>query len=148
MNYEAWRATYQNSEQAARAAFDAAQRSHQQLQETRHACLALDANLQNLVAAVIAQGAGPALQAAIDEMPAHSLAKRDAEKQAEAVSEFAKEVWNELFKHYRTIKVFPLTMAKEWCEERMTQAPGIKPETMPGQPAADAGTLGGDHAAN
>lgn len=116
MNYDAWRATYQSSEQAARAAFDVAQRTHQQLQETRAHCLALDAHLQNLIAAAIAQGAGPALQAAIEEMPEHSLAKRDAEKQEEAVKAFAKEIWNELIKQYRTIKIFPLTEAENWCE--------------------------------
>lgn len=116
MNYEAWRATFQSSEQAAKAAFQDAQRNHEMLLNTLTRCNELDANLQRIIEAATAEGAGPLTQAAIQEMPAHSLAQRDAEKQAEAVTEFAKEVWEEIFKHYRNIKVYPLTMAKQWIE--------------------------------
>ncbi|RUR51388.1 hypothetical protein [Vreelandella populi] len=148
MNYETWRATYQSSEQAAKAAFQDAQRNHRMLVNALTRCNELDANLQRIIEAATVEGPGVLTQAAIEEMPAHSLAQRDAEKQAEAVTKFAKEVWEELFKRYRNVKVFPLTMAKAWCERRNEAAIGIKPETMPSQPAVTAGTLGGHHAAS
>ena len=120
MNYEAWRATFQSSEQAAKAAFEDARKHHEMLLNTLTRCNELDANLQRIIEAAHAEGPGPHTVAIIEEMPAHSLAQRDAEKQAEAVSEFAKEVWEEILKHYRNIKVYPLTMAKQWIESRAT----------------------------
>ncbi len=85
MNYDTWRVTYQSSEQAAKAAFYDAQRNHQMLLNALTRCNELDANLQQIIEAATADGPGPSTRAAIDEMPAHSLAQRDADKQAEAL---------------------------------------------------------------
>ncbi|NDL70538.1 hypothetical protein [Vreelandella alkaliphila] len=118
MNYEAWRATFQSSEQAAKAAFEDARKHHEMLLNTLTRCNELDANLQRIIEAATAEGPGPLTQVAIKEMPAVSLNELIECKQAEAVNEFAKEVWEEIFKHYRNVKVFPLTMAKQWIENR------------------------------
>ncbi|GAA3721344.1 hypothetical protein GCM10022421_32450 [Oceanisphaera sediminis] len=53
---------------------------------------------------------------AIAEKPAASL----AEIRIAAVNGFADKVWKQVMRHYRTIKVFPLTMANQY-EERTRQ---------------------------
>lgn len=198
MNYEAWRATFQSSEQAAKAAFEDARKHHEMLLNTLTRCNELDAESHRIIAGLqarlksafklnlelagrverqrcamaeasnkhidfakrIAQNSDSTAMQAVDKAASllvresyhvsvntSCLAQRDAEKQAEAVNEFAKEVWEEIFKHYRNIKVYPLTMAKAWCDRRSKEAIGIKPATMPSQTTPVTRTLpGGDHA--
>lgn len=86
MNYEAWRATYQSSEQAAQAAFEDARKHHETLLNTLTRCNELDANLQCIIEAATAEGPGPLTQAAIKEMPPHSLTQHVAAKQVEALN--------------------------------------------------------------
>ena len=96
-------ANYLSSEQAARAAFEDARKHHEMLLHTLTRCNELDAKQQRIIEASTAESPRPLTQAAIQEIPAHSLAQRDAEKQAAAVTEFAKEVWEEVFKRYRHV---------------------------------------------
>lgn len=86
MNYEAWRATFQSSEQAAKAAFQDARKHDQMLLNTLTRCNELDANLQRIIEAATAEGPGPLTQAAIKEMPPHSLTQYAAAKQVEALN--------------------------------------------------------------
>ncbi len=117
MSYEAWRITFQDSEQAAKAAYQALQ----QAQEER---AAMAAHVERIISEwnagedIFSDEWINRMGDIVEDAPTTSLAQRDAEKQAEAVNEFAKEAWEEIFKHYRNIKVYPLTMAKQWCERR------------------------------
>lgn len=52
----------------------------------------------------------------------HVLASCMAEAQIAAVKKFADKVWKQIMRHYRTIKVFPLTMAKEYAERIRKEA--------------------------
>ncbi|UBR49786.1 hypothetical protein KF947_21155 [Halomonas sp. FeN2] len=102
MNYEAWRISFQDSEQAAKAAFQDAQRNHEMLLNTLTRCNELDANLQRIIAAATAEGPGPLTQAAIKEMPAASLtlfladafekAEVESSMKVECIGEFSIEV--------------------------------------------------------
>lgn len=94
MSYEAWRISFQSSEQAAKAAFEDARKHHQMLLNTLTRCNELDANLQRIIEAATAEGPGPLTQAAIKEMPAHSLAQRDLAVRCATRIAFAKDTGN------------------------------------------------------
>lgn len=51
--------------------------------------------------------------------PETSLAKHDAELLEKAINEFAEEIWTEMLKHHRAIKVLPLSMARTYLDRRM-----------------------------
>lgn len=55
---------------------------------------------------------------ALEDKASHSL----AELRISAVKGFADEVWQQMMRHYRTIKVFPLTLAKEYAERTRKEA--------------------------
>lgn len=61
------------------------------------------------------------LRMASPELLTSELAHLKAQRQAEAVKEFADEVWNELLRHGGKINVMPLTMAKKWIKRRQAE---------------------------
>lgn len=94
MNYEAWRATFQSSEQAAKAAFADTEREHQMLLNTLARCNELDANLQRIIEAATAEGPGPLTQAAIEEMPTESLKALCIDQQQQGCLRASEELRN------------------------------------------------------
>jgi hypothetical protein len=55
---------------------------------------ALVAHMERMTEAACSEGAGPKMRAAIDDNPTHSLARRDAKKQAEGTDMVAKSAWS------------------------------------------------------
>jgi hypothetical protein len=63
-------------------------------------------------------GAIQAMHDVVISAPTTFLALRDAGQRAGAVMSFAHEVWDEMLKRQKVIRVMPLTMAKDWISRQ------------------------------